>query len=262
MVDSIAHDPGPPPPPGPLDGPRPRKPPRIRSELRPDGPAGFTTDEGVFVARSRRDGSVRFDDRPNLRAHVALPTPSRIARAIESWYDSLAPERAAQRPGQVDRNGPRIALDDTSGGTPPLASGSFDLTDGLMRGSGQDPYAARKMAFLDRTRGERMQIAATENRERLRRSLHQTRADLERLWRGSGTAAEKRELLFMLWDECAESGSDEVVKTARAVRGAIVGFVRRHMPARSRLAFTAAELAQLNGRRTSAERFDPYAAPP
>jgi len=260
-TESILVDPGPPGPPGPFDGLRPRHPPRTRSELRPDGPAGFKTDEGVFVVKTARDGSVRFDDRPNLQAHVSLPTPGNVGRGIEHWYDSLAPGSRTPRPGQVDPDGPRIAVEDTSGGTPSLAGGSFDVTDSLLRGSGQDPYAARKAAFLDRTRGERMAMATTETRERLRQSVHRVRADLERLWRGSGSPAEKRRLLFQLWDECAETGSDDVLRTAAAMRGAITGFVRRRLPAGSRLAFTAAELADFNAHRTSAERFAPYAAP-
>jgi len=235
-----------------------------RSELRPDGPGGFRTDEGVFVARTGKDGSVALANRRNLQIHVALPTPRGFARVVESWYDSLAPGRAARErdePDDIDRSVPEAATSERSGGTVPILGGGFDLTDGLMRGSGQDPYAARKLAFLDRTRAERMEMAAVDRSARLRESLQRTRADLEQLWRGPDTPARKRHLLFLLWDECAEDGSDEVVGTARAVRGAIVGFVRRRLPAGSAHAFTAAELAAENARRTSTARFDPYAAP-
>jgi hypothetical protein len=237
---AIVLDPGPPPPRGPLDRLRMRKPPRPRSELRPDGPDGFVTDEGVFVARTDRDGRVTFDDGSPVR--IDLPTPRDAARGLERWAED--PRRYAEESG--DRN-------------PMSVGGSFDLTDSIMRQSGEEPYSARKMAFLDRTRGERMQIAARENSQRLRESLHRTRADLEQLWRGRGSAAHKRRLLFLLWDECAESGSDEVVHAARAVRGQIVAFVRRHLPAGSQLGYTQAELARHNARRTSRERFDPYA---
>jgi hypothetical protein len=236
----IELDPGPPPPPGVLDRLRLRKPPRPRSELRPAGPDGFVTAEGTFVARTDRDGRVAFDDGSPVR--IDLPTPRDAARGVERWAED--PRRYAEDSG--DRN-------------PIGVGGSFDLTDSIMRQSGEEPYSARKMAFLDRTRAERMQIAARENSQRLRDSLQDTRAHLDGLWRGRGSAAHKRRLLFLLWDECAETGSDEVVHAARAVRGQIIAFVRRHLPAGSRLAYTKAELARHNARRSSRERFDPYA---
>jgi hypothetical protein len=240
---AVQLDPGPPPPRGVLDRLRMRKPPRQRSELRPDGPQGFVTDEGVFVARTDRDGRVVFEDRSSVR--VDLPTPRQlvkgIARELERW--SRDPRGYVETGRSIE---PRIP-------------GQIELTDMMMRAGGEDPYSARKMAFLDRTRAERMQSAARENSQRLRESLHRTRAELERLWRGPGSAAHRRRLLFLLWDECAETGSDEVVRAARAVRGQIIAFVRRQLPAGSRLAYGESELARHNARRTSRERFDPYA---
>jgi hypothetical protein len=255
-VERALPDPGPTSTPGPLDAFRRRRPDKNRSELRPAGLDGFTTDEDVFVARTARDGTVAFDDRRNLRVHVALPTPARVARGLESWYDSLAPGRP--RTGDVDRD-ERIPGESGTGGHP-ILGGGFDLTDGVMRAAGQDPYAARKIAFLDRTRDERRRLAVAARSEGLREALHRTRADLERLWRAPGPAAEKRHLLFLLWDECAESGPEEVVAASRAVRGAILAFVRRRLPAGSRDAFTAEELARENARRSSSERFAPYSA--
>ena len=255
-VERALPDTGPTAPPGPLDAFRRRRPEKTRSELRPAGPEGFTTDEDVFVARTAPDGTVTFDDRRNLQIHVPLPTPRRIAQGLESWYDSLAP--GGPRPGAVDPD-ERIPSDSGTGGLPVLGGG-FDLTDGVMRAGGQDPYASRKIAFLDRTRDERRRLAVAARSEGLREALHRTRADLERLWRAPGPAADKRLLLFLLWDECAERGPAEVVATSRAVRGAILAFVRRKLPAGSRDAFTAEELARANARRTSSERFDPYSA--
>lgn len=245
-VEGAVPDLGPPPP-RLFGGLIPRKPPRVRSELRPDGPGGFQTDDGPFVARTDRDGKVRFEDRSSVRFDVPAPRQmvEDMARAGERWAED--PRRYAEDSG----NQSRIAL-----------GGQIEMTDMAMRAAGQDPYAARKMELLDRTRDERMQIATRENRERLRESLQRTWADLGRLWRGPGSAAEKRRLLFQLWDECAESGSDEVVDTARAVRGQIIAFVRRHLPAGSRLGYSAAELARHNRSRSSKARFDPYAAAP
>jgi hypothetical protein len=237
-------DPGPPPPPQPLDGLRPRRPPRPRSELRPDGARGFRTDEGPFVAHTDPAGKVRFQDRSSFRFHVPSPRQmvKGMARGLERWSED--PRRYAEENG----NQSRLEI-----------GGQLEMTDMAMRLGGQDPYAARKAAFLERTREERMALARAENIQRLRESLHRTRSELDRLWRGPGTAAEKRRLLFLLWDECAESGSDEVAHTGRAVRGQIVAFVRRRLPPGSRAAYTAEELARHNARRSSRERFDPYA---
>ena len=246
---AIVEDPGPPDmtPRGPLDPPRPRKPPRIRSELRPDGPGGYETDDGTFVARTGRDGRVTMRDRSSF--NVDLPRPRQLvkdmARGLERWADD---------PG-------RYAAD-TSNETRPTIGGRFELSDAITRLAGEDPYAARKLAFLERTRGERMKMAAGEKSERLREARRETWGRLTHLWRGPGTAADKRQLLFMMWDECAESGSAEVVDTARAVRGTIVTFIERRLPAGGRDAYTAEELARYNARRTSTERFAPYAASP
>jgi hypothetical protein len=240
-------DPGPPPPPGPLEPPRRRKPARVRSELRPDGPGGYETVDGTFVARTGRDGRVTIEDRSSF--NVNLPSPRQIvkemARSLERWADD--PRRYAEETGNENR---------------PVIGGRFEVSDALTRLGGEDPYAARKLAFLDRTRGERMEMAASENSARLRAARQETWGRLKQLWRGPGTAAHKRHLLFMMWDECAETGSAEVVDTARAVRGTIVMFIERRLPAGSRDAYSAGELERYNARRTSTERFAPYAASP
>ena len=89
-------------------------------------------------------------------------------------------------------------------------------------------------------------------------SQDRTPAILEHIWRAPGDARRKRRLLFTLWDECAEAGASDVVTTARAVRGAILAFIRRRLPRGSRAAYSDAELDALNAARTSRERFDPY----
>jgi hypothetical protein len=65
-------------------------------------------------------------------------------------------------------------------------------------------------------------------------------------------AAERRQRLFALWDDCA---TDAI---GRRARSAVVRFVRTHLPAESPDAFTTAELAAFNARRTSSEPFAPY----
>ncbi len=140
----------------------------------------------------------------------------------------------------------------------PQGQVEFDLTEELMRRAKIDPYLAEKLAFMDRTREERMQIAASWRSESLREALHRMPGELERLWRAGGDPAVRRRTLFQLWDECAETGSPQVVATARAVRGTVLAFIRRRLPRGSRHAYSDAELDALNRSRTSRERFAPY----
>jgi hypothetical protein len=215
-----------------------RKP---RSELVPDGGGRAMIDEGPFVARVARDGKVTFQDRSSVGFKLNIPSRREIGQVLESWQKD--PYGVAMR---------------HEGRTPPIIDGRFELTDLAMRAAGQDPYAHRKMALLDRTRDERMQMAAAEKSDDLRAALARTPSHLEHIWRAPGTLAEKRRLLFQLWDECAESGSDEVLAASRAVRASIVAFIRRRLPTGSRAAYSERELTRLNARRTSRDRFEPY----
>ena len=230
---------GPPPPPQPLEMHvptlhiQPRKP---RSELTPDGNGRFRIHDGPVIAHVERDGRMSFEDRSPIGVSVASPRD--INRRLKAWIANPF----AEAPADI----------------PPIIQGRFELTDLAMRAAGQDPYSSRKMELLDRTRDERMGLAAAENASNLKDALARTPAALDRIWRGPGDVRQKRRLFFTLWDECAESGAGDVIATARAVRATIVAFIRRNLPRGSRAGYTGAELDALNARRTSRERFDPY----
>jgi len=55
-------------------------------------------------------------------------------------------------------------------------------------------------------------------------------------------ASERRRRIFMLWDECVESGDESVLATARFVRAAIAGFVDHRLPEGHPDGFTAVQL--------------------
>ncbi len=215
---------------------------RGTSELRPDGARGHVTEKRAFTARTAPDGTVTFDDR-----HVRFGPPPRSAEEIE----------AASGPKQtwVDEPG---SVTGGMGVLAPQGQVEFDATDEIMRANGMDPYLRQKLAFMDRTRDERFQIAAAWRSESLREALHRMPGELDRLWRAGGDPAARRRLLFQLWDECAETGSPQVVATARAVRGTVLAFIRRRLPRGSRHGYGDQELAALNRSRTSRERFAPY----
>jgi hypothetical protein len=51
------------------------------------------------------------------------------------------------------------------------------------------------------------------------------------------------------------------VRVADQIRATSLAFVAERLPESSPLAYSAAELAALNGRRTSKARFEPYVSP-
>ncbi len=233
----------------PLELPKIGSPRKPRSEIQPDGTGEYGADDLTFHAHIGRDGRVGFNDKPNLHGHAHLPTGGAVKDHLERWYqDPVAVSEEDQRAVETH--------------TVTLLSGGFDVTDWAIRKAGGDPYYARKKKFLDRTRAERMQMAANSQRENLRDAVAFLRGRLDKVWRdGRMTAAERRAILFALWDECAEDGSDEVVAAATAARATIEAFIRRRLPAASGDAFTDRELAALNRDRQSRLPFTPYRRP-
>jgi len=131
--------------------------------------------------------------------------------------------------------------------------GRFDLNDALTRSQGQDPYGAEKRWFLRETEDLRDDLSEESHEERVADAERRLRGRLRALWGNpSLPAASRRRQLFRIWDGLAE---DEVGGRARAL---IERFVRRALPPGSPHAFTAAELAELNGNRRSSTRFAPY----
>lgn len=139
-------------------------------------------------------------------------------------------------------------------------SGSFDVGDMVMRAVGMDPYQARKLALMDATRDARAAMAIAEERQRLTLAVGDMPARLLAIWNDPSLGIERRrELIFLMWDECAESGSSARMQASRAVRATIEAFVRQHAPSGSRSAYSLSELDRLNRRRRAQTPFAPYA---
>jgi hypothetical protein len=225
-------------------------------------------DLGPTVARRDAHGRVKFKDRRNFRIRLAIPSRRELGAMIDSW---LADPEGTALAATADPLGEYHERESRSGGVSdnanakntfiaPVAGGGFDITDAFMRASGGDPYAAKKLQHLDRTRDERAQIAATRKAVDLDDSVAGLRAHIERVWRRSDLSArQRRAILFELWDECAESGSENDLRAATLARATIAGFIRRELPRGSAHGYTEAELAELNRGRASRRRFDPYA---
>lgn len=139
-----------------------------------------------------------------------------------------------------------------------LLGGSFDATDAIMRSQGVDPYASYKLKVLDETREERVAIGKRYRTQQLARSRQLVQKHLVALWSSAPDLAARKQALFELWDDCAETGSDELVAAGSAARAHVVGFIRSKLPAGGADAFTREELVRFNGRRKSRAAFAPY----
>jgi hypothetical protein len=128
---------------------------------------------------------------------------------------------------------------------------TFDVTDWAMRSYGDDPYLRAKRRFLDRTRPERFAIGMRYRAEQLARTPQLVQANIDRLWAKVRDPWERKQALFELWDDCAETGEPAVVEAGRVARTFVLGVIH------ARVTYTPDELARLNARRRSTARFEP-----
>ena len=216
------------------------------------------------------DGGAHFHDKPDAEIHLQLPIMSRaqFGNMLRKWYeDPYAQTRVGktQDLAPVDQavegtwnSGLSNRQPDPGGGTVPIAGGSFDITAWAMRKAHVgDPYQARKLALLDATRAERAERGGVYRVQQLAKSAEIMRGNLEQLWRATADARERREVLFQLWDECVEGEGVQAEAGARA-RAQVLGWIRARLPAGAPGAFTAAEIAALDGKRASQQHFCPY----
>jgi hypothetical protein len=134
--------------------------------------------------------------------------------------------------------------------------GSFDITDALMRRHGDDPYAAQKRKFLEDTLEERYQIGKRAQHELLQHSGGLAYEALENVWAKTTDVRARKQAVFELWDDCAESGNADLVEGGAAAREMIVGFIQVHFVGAD--AYTPDELAAFNAKKTSRATFAPY----
>jgi hypothetical protein len=138
---------------------------------------------------------------------------------------------------------------------------------------GRDPSPRVKAKLLAATFEMRMEVATKYHKQRLLDQLGEIQDELDGIWDRSGlSAAERRRLLFELWDDCDEpegeipgfesadaSALDESRRAyAKAARAKIIRFIRSVAPEGGVDAYTQEELAALNSRRVSTQRFAPY----
>lgn len=117
----------------------------------------------------------------------------------------------------------------------------------LMRKAGVDPYLSNKLAVLEETRDMRIGMIKAWNVKNTARQVEALPSKLTSLWMDeTRTLQEKKGLLFLLWDECLESGA------GKRARERIETFVQKNG-----IDFSEKELEEMNRTRTSAEKFRP-----
>jgi hypothetical protein len=141
-----------------------------------------------------------------------------------------------------------------------ILSGTFDVSDAMMRRKGIDPYASYKLKVLDETRDERVAIGKRYRTQQLGSSKQLVQVNLDRLWAMALEPAARKQGLFELWDDCADEGprDDELVAGGAAAREHVLGFIRSRLPAGSPDAFTPVEIERFNKHRKSRAAFAPY----
>jgi hypothetical protein len=138
------------------------------------------------------------------------------------------------------------------------ADGSVKLTDrnlgGMdkyMKDHGNDPYRANKLAYLDRTRDQRVAIGKRYREQELKKSVIYMQQNIARLNAMTTDVEKRKQGLFDLWDECAETGTPEEIAGGESARA----FIMNHI--RGTVKYTPAELRALNAHRQSKQAFAP-----
>ncbi len=228
-------------------------------QLHPAGGGTYRSDQGPFTARIERDGEVKLKDKKNFHIHLAIPSLKDLGRGFADWYHQE--DKTPQDPDQVALNGHRPSDTDTRpdhGNTVPLLGGGFDISDALMRDHGQDPYASQKLKFLDSTRDERVQIGNRHRQQQLQQATQIMQRNLDRVWASVTDARARKQALFELWDECAETGTEDLIAAGADARRLVIGFIRARLPAGRADAFTADEISAFNRVKQSKAAFAPY----
>jgi hypothetical protein len=134
----------------------------------------------------------------------------------------------------------------------------LDVTDQVMKLAGQDPYSSTKRTMANETREQRLCMAKRYRGERQKQELFALSTKVRHIAaRVDLSAAQRRELVFAIWDECSEE-SDSTTDYGAMARATILSILREAFPAGTDKAYQPAELLAFNERRSSRQRFAPY----
>ena len=239
-------------------------PPRIEQPLEADAQPSELEQLGL---RRMKDGSYLYID-PNARFTARFQPDGQVLFA-DRWK---RPSSGSRQKGKCCGMAPEgvMALN------PFLGVPMKGPLEWFLEAYGYDLSTGAKTALLERTRELRTRLAVTWHLRQLERRLKQLEPELLQAWSNEKVAlADRKTHLFERWDECdelfeidpGEIPPDAILKidearmaTAEEARRRIERFIRRHLPAGTKRAYTKAELAELNARRVSKQAFTPYTA--
>ncbi len=219
------------------------------------------------------DGSVELHDKRAVDAHwrIHVPSAKDIGDTLAAWYADPYAQTYARPTCELSQAEQAVAggWDPTGNGEGtapitfnergystwgqpdvPIVGGTLDPTAFAMRAVGMDPYASRKRALLAATFEARAELRDQFAAQQADRATELMQRNVAAVWASALTADAKRDALFELWDECSE-GDDRAGRAGAQARAVVIGFIRSHA------AFTPAEVAAYDARRTSAEHFAP-----
>jgi hypothetical protein len=246
--------------------PKARPPNEGEYVLLPVRGGGYVYDDNRFTAHVAPDGHVSFTDK-HIRFEV------RVFGVLTEKYRRAGDNRPSliQALEQVIRGDPdrpvspllevcTQPVDMRLSGlapcilalTPISITGTFDLTDEMMRAAGQGWHKYEKAKFLSATFEFRVRLAAARQAKLLREALADIPDRLDGLWRDpTFTPRERRRIMCLLWAEV-----DVQDAASRQAAEVMVRWIRQKLPEGSTDGFTASELAactELGGR-----PFNPY----
>jgi hypothetical protein len=246
----------------------------VKYNLRPVAGGGYEFDDPRFSAQVARDGRVTFSDHhvsKNWKLLPVLPEPHPPGtKTLEGTVRGMLGQR--QRPTEPGPNDlpapkhepvaplePPASENDRKWAAehplvPVMISGAtLDLTDEYYRLMGEDPYRREKARFLAATFDVRLAMAARAEAADLRAATAELPDRLAKIWadRAQPPAARRR-IICALWGEMRRDGK------GTPAADAITTFVRTHLAAGTRDAYSPAELAACSEGQGAGAKFAPY----
>lgn len=206
--------------------------------LVPEAAGGYVWKGTGFRGHVARDGAVRFEDDFKLPGPAMAP----LVAVAEAVTPMTPPRTASGAPGLLmgepaDRGGGVSGFLGRAA-TNLLTRPKLTVSDEDLR---RETHHAAKMDFLTATAKFRADLRAAADRSAAGGALAELRRRVASIARDlSRPAAERRRLIFELWDECDDSPNGQTARAAIAQEAA------HHFPANTRDAFTAAELARFH----------------
>lgn len=235
---------------------------------RSDGGYEHANRRAGFRATIHPDGTVTFRDFAVTHGNVKVLGID-LTTGQAQVPDGSMPSNTLVRPQDLGGLGDDPLVKSGPYGPAPIIASAGGRMAGIADLAAATRRAAEKQHFLDATEGLRAKLAEEHRRANERTALVSLDAELRAIWIAADTPLSmKKERLFQRWDECIqlpddpEAANPDTIARARAgdiARRRIEAWIRRNIPKSHADAFTKSELREMNMRRRSKGRFDPYA---